>query len=351
MDVFGLAELNGAEGVVELGAVGAGLFAKDVALAGLGVVEALDGADDGGGAASTGFLEVGKFVNVDGTTLDFHAHILGELHEALVGDGGQDGGALRGYIDTVLDAEEVGGAGFVDILFLLGIEIELAGVLATVASFDVGFEGSGIVATDFVDTGAERGAAVVLAGDDIGVGFETALEVRSDGGDEDEEEVFVGGFHTHGDAGTDEQGTEIEAGAGAVRRDEALVEFDDLFAHLDEFLGGEFGHHDTAAGALHTLGVGFGTEDADFAVFAAIGFQAFESFLAVVEAGGGHVHFDVFGARSLDFAPFAVAIVAAYVVIRFYVTKREVLPIYIHDFQVFKCVIHFFISLQIYVFF
>ena len=38
VDILGLAELDGAEGVVELGAVGAGLFAEDVALAGLGVV-------------------------------------------------------------------------------------------------------------------------------------------------------------------------------------------------------------------------------------------------------------------------------------------------------------------------
>ena len=143
MLVFGLAELDGAEGVVELGAVGTGLLAKDVALAGLGVVETLDGADDGGGTAGTGLLEGAQLLDVDGTTLDLHAHILGQLHEALVGDGGQDAGALRGDIGTVLDAEEVGGAGFIDIFLLLGVEIELAGVLATVASFDVGITSGG----------------------------------------------------------------------------------------------------------------------------------------------------------------------------------------------------------------
>ena len=58
MDVFGLAELDGTEGVVELGAVGTGLLAKDIALASLGVVETLDGADDGGGTAGTGLLKV-----------------------------------------------------------------------------------------------------------------------------------------------------------------------------------------------------------------------------------------------------------------------------------------------------
>ncbi len=330
VDVFGLAELDGTEGVVELGAVGTGLLAKDIALTSLGVVETLDGADDGGGTAGASLLEGAELLDVDGTTLDFHAHILGELHEALVGDGGQDGSALRGDVGTVLDAEEVGSAGFVDIFLLLGVEIELAGILTAMASFDVGLEGSSVVTTDFIDTGAEGSGTVVLAGDNVRVGFETALEVRSDGGDEDEEEVLVGGFDTHGDAGADEQRTQVEAGAGAVGRDEALVHLDDFLAHLDEFLGGQLGHHDAAAGALETLGIGFGTEDADLAVFAAIGFQAFEGFLTIVERGGGHVHFDVFGAGNFDFTPFAVAEVAAHVVVGFDVTEGEVLPIYIH---------------------
>ena len=108
------------------------------------------------------------------------------------------------------------------------------------------------------------------------------------------------------------------------------VEFDDALAHLDELLGAELGHHDAAAGALQTLGVGFGTEDADLAILAAVGFQALKSFLAIVQAGSSHVHFDVLGGGNLDFAPLAVAIPAADIVIRFYVTKRKVLPIYIH---------------------
>ena len=339
MLVFGLAELDGAEGVVELGAVGTGLLAEDIALAGLGVIEALDGADDGGGTAGASLLEGSKLLDVDGTTLDFHAHILGELHEALVGDGGQDGGALRGDVGTVLDAEEVGSASLVDILLLLGIQVELAGVLATVASFDVGLQGSGIVTTDFVDTGAEGGGAVVLAGDDIGVGFETALEVGSHGGHEDDEQVLVGGFHTHGDAGTDEQGTQVEAGAGAIGRNETLVELDDLLAHLDELLGGQFGHHDAAAGALQTLGIGFGTEDADLTIFAAVGFQTLESFLTVVKAGGCHVNFDVLGAGGLDFTPLAVAEVATHIVVGFDVTEGKVLPIYIHGIQFFRLIV------------
>ena len=201
------------------------------------------------------------------------------------------------------------------------------------ASLDVGLEGSSIVTTDFVDTSAEGGATVILAGDDIGIGLEAALEVRSHGSDKDEEEVLVGGLHTHGDAGTDKQGSQIEAGTSAIGRNELLVHLDDLLAHLDKLLGGEFGHHDATAGALQTLGVGFGTEDTDFAILATVGFQTLKGFLAIMEARSSHVHLDMLGTGNFNLTPLAVAEVAAYIVVRFYVTKRKVLPIYVHVYQ------------------
>ena len=330
--VFGFAQLDGTQVLVELGADGAGFLAELVALACLGVVDALDGADDGGGTASASLLAFSQFFDGDGTTLDLDAHILGQLHQALVGDAGQDGGRLRGDVDTVLDGEEVGGAGFVDIFLFLGVQVELAGVLAAVASLGVGPERSGVVATDLVDTGSEGSRTVILAGDDVGVGLEAALEVGSHGGYEDEEEVLVGGFHAHGDAGADEQRTQVEAGAGAVGRDEALVHLDDELAHFDEALGGQFGHHNAAAGALQASGVLVGTEQADLAVLATVGFQTLEGLLTVVKARSGHMDVDAFLGGDFNLAPFAVAIPAAYVIIRFQVTKRKVLPIYIHNY-------------------
>ena len=162
------------------------------------------------------------------------------------------------------------------------------------ASLDVGTERSGIVTTYFVDTGAQRSGTVVLAGDDIGIGFEAALEVRSDRSDENHKQILVGGLHTHGDTGTDEQRTEVQACTSAVRRNETLVELDDLLAHLHKLLGGEFGHHDAAASALQTLGVGLGTEDTDLAILATVALQSLESLLAVVQARCSHVHLDMF---------------------------------------------------------
>ena len=157
MLVFGFAELDSTESVVELGADWTGLFAEVVALAGSGVINTLDGTDDGSGAACTCFLKVYKLVNGDGTTLDLDAHILGQLHEALVGDGGKNRGALRCDIDTILNTEEVGCTSLVDVFLLLSVQIELAGILTTVASCGMSLQAGSIVTTDLIDTGTQRG--------------------------------------------------------------------------------------------------------------------------------------------------------------------------------------------------
>ena len=156
--------MDATEFVVKLQAPRAGLaVAKLVRLAVFGVIDARDGADDGSGATSASLFEGSEFLFGDGTTFDLHAQGLCQLHQALVGDGRQDGRALRRDIGVVLNAEEVGSASLIDVFLLFGIEIELAGVLATMASLDVRTQGSGIVATDFIGTGTQRSSAVVLA--------------------------------------------------------------------------------------------------------------------------------------------------------------------------------------------
>ena len=156
------------------------------------------------------------------------------MHQTLVGDGRQDGSALGRDVGIVLDGKEVGSASLVDVFLFLGIEIELTGVLAAVAGFGVGTQRSGIVATHLVDTSAERSRAVVLARDDVGVGHEAALEVRTNGRHEDDEKVFCGRFHTHLSTHADEQRTDVQRSTRFVGRDEVGVEADNL---LDGGLG------------------------------------------------------------------------------------------------------------------
>ena len=77
VDVFVFAQLDGTETLIEFLAPGTGFLAELVALAGLGVVDALDGADDGSGAASASLFEGSEFLFGDGTTFDLHAQGLG----------------------------------------------------------------------------------------------------------------------------------------------------------------------------------------------------------------------------------------------------------------------------------
>ena len=163
--------LDVAQHVVELGTDGTRLtiLADDVALLVLQVVDTLDGGDDSCGAACAGLFKGGQLFLGYLATLHLEAKIHSQLHQALVGDAGQDRGALGSHIGVVLDAEEVGGTTLVDILLLLGVEIELRGV-AVLVGYVVGLERSGIVATHLIDTGAEGSGTVVVAHDDVGVG-------------------------------------------------------------------------------------------------------------------------------------------------------------------------------------
>ena len=197
----------------------------------------------------------------------------------------------------------------------------------------VGTQGSGIVATHLVDTGAQGCRAVKLAYDNIGIGGETALEVGTYGGYEDEEQVFLGGMHTHLSTGTYHEGTDVEACTALVGRDETLVEAHHTVHHLVELLSGEFGHQYATACALQTGSILVGAEHTHLAIGTTVGLQALESLLAIVQTGGRHVHGDGLLATVLYLAPSAVAIVATHVVIRFHVAKRKATPIYfVHSF-------------------
>ena len=61
----------------------------------------------------------------------------------------------------------------------------------------IGKKRGSVVATYFVLARAERSRAVVITYDDVGVGSESALEIRPHGSDENQEEVFFCGVHTH----------------------------------------------------------------------------------------------------------------------------------------------------------
>ena len=112
-----------------------------------------------------------------------------------------------GDIGVVFDTKEISGTAFVDVFLFFGVQIEFAGIAVVVCPF-VGAQAGGIVASHLETAGAVRSCAVELAGDHIVCCGKSTLEVRTYGGDEDDEQIFVGGANAHLCAGTDEQRTD-----------------------------------------------------------------------------------------------------------------------------------------------
>lgn len=334
MDVGFFAELYGAELVVESGGDRAGfaIFGDDVLLAGVDVVDATDGRSYGSSATRGGFLHFVEFFNGNVSLFDGNVEVASELHEAAVGDRGEDGFGCGGDVDAVFDGKEVGGAAFVEVFLLFGVEVEYGRVSEFVGVF-AGNHSSGVVATGFESSGAFWCDTVVFAHDaDVG-GLETGLEVWPYGGNEDDEEVFGGGFYAYGGSHSNLEGTNVERSTCAVRRDEASVEADGFFNHIAEELFGDGNHADAFCGVDDASGVVFHSENANFAVLTTESFEAFEYFLSVVERSSGHVYVDIWRFGNFNFAPFTVAICAANIVVGREVAKRELAPInlFCHD--------------------
>ena len=185
----------------------------------------------------------------------------------------------------------------------------------------VGEERGSVVTAHLVLTSAERSRTVVVADNHVRISGEATLEVRAYGGYEDEEAVLLRGMNTNLSAGTDEQRTDVERGAALVGRNPLLVETYHLLHHLREQLGAYLGHHDAATGRLQTGCILVDAENTHLAVRAAIGLQTLECLLAIVQAGGCHVQFQILVGTNLNFSPLTVAIVATYIVVGLHVAK------------------------------
>ena len=153
----------------------------------------------------------------------------------------------------------------------------------------VGLQAGCIVATHLVNACAQRSRTIILAYDDIGIRAESALEIWTDWGHKDQEQILRSGMYTHLSTRTDEQWTDVQCGAALIGRDKAFVQANHLLHHLDETFGGNLGHQDATAGTLQAGGVLVSTEHTHLAVRASVGLQSLECFLPVVQTGGRHV--------------------------------------------------------------
>lgn len=224
MDVGFFAELYGAELVVEGGGDRSGfaVFCDDVLLTGVDVVDASDGRSYGSSATSGGFLHFVEFFNGDVSFFDGDVEVASELHEAAVGDRGEDGFGCGCDVNAVFDGKEIGGTAFVEVFLFFGVEVENGRVSEFVGVF-ASNHSSGVVATGFESSGSFWCNTVVFAHDADVSGLETGFEVGSYGGDEDDEEVFGGCFYAYGGSHSNLEGTNVERSTSAVGRDEASV--------------------------------------------------------------------------------------------------------------------------------
>ena len=191
----------------------------------------------------------------------------------------------------------------------------------------VGAQAGGIVTSHFETSGAVRCSAVIFARDHVVCCGKSAFEVRPHRRDEDDKQVFVGWADAHLRTCADKQRANIESGTAFVGRNETFIEFHDTAHHFHENFRRKFGHQDATAGALHAGCIVGKAEGADTTIGAAESFLPFEALLSVVQTGGCHVQIDGFGRRYFDFAPFAVAIIATYVVVGGHVAEGQVGPV------------------------
>ena len=258
----------------------------------------------------------------------FHlqSHVFGQLHEALVGDGGQNAGRLWRDIRVVLNAEEVCSPTFIDVFFLFGIKIKLTGVPFFVGDA-VCVERCGIVAAHLILTRSQRSRAVVAAHNDVWVARKSTFKIRSHRGDKDDECVFARRTHAHLRRSADEQRTNVKRSSALVGWYVRLVEPHHHLNHLFKTLGRQLRHHDTAASTLQTSCVLVHSKHAYLPIRTAISLQTLESFLSIVQAGGGHVHVEVLVGADFNLAPLTVTIVATHVIVGLHVTEGQVSPI------------------------
>ena len=160
-----------------------------------------------------------------------------------------------------------------------------------------------VIATYLGGPRAHRGRAVKILEDQGVDGLRAVVDAR--GHDEHAERVLLGRREAELGGGAEEEGPDVERGAGGVGRDEGGVEADGELDALEEARGGHGGDGDEGGGMGHAHGVRAGPEDGDAVVGCAEGFDAFVRLLPVVEAGRHAVNGEVGGGDEFWGRPFA----------------------------------------------
>ena len=144
---------------------------------------------------------------------------------------------------------------------------------------------SGVVAAGLGKADAAAHGAHVLVLDPDAHGGQAALVVGAGGAEDDDEQIGLGGGHAQELVGGDDEGADVQARA-RLGGDPVLVDGHDLLDRLHEVLLGDFGDAQPVVGFIRPLGVHVRPEQVGLAVRAAIGLQALEHRLPIVEHHG-----------------------------------------------------------------
>ena len=282
-----------------------------------------------GRSAGCGFVECGEFFDGYWALFDSPAKVATNLHQAVVCDRWQNAFRFWRDVGVAFDAEEIRSAALVDVALFFRIEID-GGVVAKRVCYGVGLQTSSVVAAHLVATRAERCCAVVLT-QNAGVHCaETVIKIGADGRYIHDEFIFLRWAHAKQRTYTNYYWANVERRIFAVWWNETLVHADCHFDSFDEFFGWHLWHHQSVARTLQAQSVGFGTENADFAIDAARGFDAFVGLLSVVQARRGYRDVDFGRVVGAQFAPLAVFVVAAYIIIGLNIVETYLFPIDFH---------------------
>ena len=191
----------------------------------------------------------------------------------------------------------------------------------------VRFEAGGIVAGHLDMSDAMGSGAVVFVKNHRAHGSQAPLVVRSDGSDENEEDILVGRTNADLRAAADEKGTDIQRAAGAVGRHEILVGLNHSPNGVQEKILGDLGHANAAGGHGHAAGIFRGPKETHLAVATHESLEPLESRLPVVQSRGRDVqpHERLFDQSA--FVPGTVSPYVADVAMRLNVLEAEILPV------------------------
>jgi hypothetical protein len=155
-------------------------------------------------------------------------------------------------------------------------------VAALGIGFGLGDEACRIIAAALGSAGAAGcGAGIVLRHPDADR-LGAALEIGSDRGCDDAEDIFLRRTHAEEGLAGEHEGTQIEAAAFGLG-DPFGIDLDQLFDGREEIGLRQFRHRHAACRLIEAAGVFLRTEQHSAAIRRAIGFHAFEDLLGIVQ--------------------------------------------------------------------